>query len=78
MVNRGEFVVNCVVNRGAWRTFFRGLKFSSFLKYIFAAWSCTGQREPATADSSAALRNDNKGKESGAITLRYSPKRRAD
>jgi hypothetical protein len=37
MVNRGEVVVNCVVNRGAWTTLFRGLKFSSFLKYIFAA-----------------------------------------
>jgi hypothetical protein len=35
VVNRGEFVVNCVVNRGALGTLFRRLKFSSFLKYIF-------------------------------------------
>jgi hypothetical protein len=45
MVNRGEVVVNCVVNRGAWRTLFCGLKFSSFLKYIFAADAGEGQCE---------------------------------
>jgi hypothetical protein len=37
MVNRGEFVVNCVVNRGAWSALFRGRKISTFLKNIFAA-----------------------------------------
>ena len=26
VVNRGEVVVNCVVNRGAWRTLFHDLK----------------------------------------------------
>jgi hypothetical protein len=35
MVNRGEVVVNCVVNRGVWRTLFCRLKIFIFLKYFF-------------------------------------------
>jgi hypothetical protein len=43
MVNRGDVVVNCVVDRGAWTTLFARLKFSSFLKYFLGGipfWNC--------------------------------------
>jgi hypothetical protein len=54
MVNRGDVVVNCVVNRGAWRTLFRRAKIFLFLKYYLGRvqfWT-RGFDEP---DGSSAL-----------------------
>jgi hypothetical protein len=53
MINRGEVVVDWVVNRGAWTAFFRGLKFSSFLKYIFCGLG-VGMR-PGTCNGNDAV-----------------------
>jgi hypothetical protein len=88
MVNRGEVVVNCVVNRGGWKTLFSGRKFSSFLKNIFALvrrWESREQQIPPlrcgmTTKGQRIRSDDLEGNDNqergntGVTTLRYIPK----